>query len=67
MYFVRYHDLLIENEELKQRIEERKNEMSKKENELKEENIYLSDLVSSNIITASVTRIGDIICNTIYL
>lgn len=44
----RYHDLLIENEELKQKIDEKQNEFHAKEKELADENNYLSCLLKSH-------------------
>lgn len=44
----RYHDLLIENEELKQKLDERQNEFSAREREMKEENSYLSSLLKAH-------------------
>ncbi|CAH3169191.1 unnamed protein product [Porites evermanni] len=44
----RYHDLLIENEELKQKLDEIQSEFSAKEKELREENGYLSSLLTAH-------------------
>lgn len=44
----RYHDLLIENEELKQKLDERQTEFSTREKELKEENSYFSSLLKAH-------------------
>ena len=44
----RYHDLLIENEELKQKFDERQTEFSARERELKEENSYFSSLLKAH-------------------
>ena len=44
----RYHDLLIENEELKQKLDEIQSEFSAKEKELREENGYLSSLLKAH-------------------
>lgn len=44
----RYHDLLIENEELKQRLGEKQTEFSVAEKELRDENSYLSSLLKAH-------------------
>lgn len=44
----RYHDLLIENEELKQKLDERQNEFVTKDREMNEENSYLSSLLKAH-------------------
>ena len=44
----RYHDLLIENEELKQQIDQRQAEFSAKEKEVKDEKSYLSSLLKAH-------------------
>ena len=44
----RYHDLLIENEELKQKLEEIQGEFSERQKELQEENSYLSSLLKAH-------------------
>ena len=44
----RYHDLLIENEEFKQKLDEIQSEFSAKEKELREENGYLSSLLKAH-------------------
>ena len=44
----RYHDLLIENEELKQKLDERTKEFSSREKERSEENSYLSSLLKAH-------------------
>lgn len=44
----RYHDLLIENEELKQKLDERAKEFSSREREKGEENSYLSSLLKAH-------------------
>ncbi|CAH3155733.1 unnamed protein product [Porites evermanni] len=44
----RYHDLLIENEELKQKLDEIQSEFSAKEKELREENGYLTSLLTAH-------------------
>lgn len=44
----RYHDLLIENEELKQKIDEKQNEFHAKEKELTDKHDYLSCLLKGH-------------------
>jgi len=44
----RYHDLLIENEELKQKLDEREREFTSREKEMSEENSYLSSLLKAH-------------------
>lgn len=44
----RYHDLLIENEELKQRLGEKQTEFSVAEKELRDENSYLSGVLKAH-------------------
>ena len=44
----RYHDLLIENEELKQKLDDREKEFSSREKEMSEENSYLSSLLKAH-------------------
>ncbi|PFX16941.1 Centlein [Stylophora pistillata] len=44
----RYHDLLIENEELKQKLDEVQKEFSTKQREMSEENSYLSTLLKAH-------------------
>lgn len=44
----RYHDLLIENEELKQKLNDRDKEFSSREKEMSEENSYLSSLLKAH-------------------
>lgn len=44
----RYHDLLLENEELKQKMDEKQSEFSTKEKELRDENNYLSCLLKAH-------------------
>ena len=44
----RYHDLLIENEELKQKLDEKQSEFSAREKELHDENSYLSSLLKAH-------------------
>lgn len=44
----RYHDLLIENEELKQKLDEKQSEFSAREKELQEENSYLTSLLKAH-------------------
>ena len=44
----RYHDLLIENEELKQKLDEKQSEFSAREKELRDENSYLSSLLKAH-------------------
>ena len=44
----RYHDLLIENEELKQKLDEKQSEFSARDKELRDENSYLSSLLKAH-------------------
>ena len=44
----RYHDLLIENEELKQKLDDREKGFSSREKEMSEENSYLSSLLKAH-------------------
>ena len=44
----RYHDLLIENEEMKQKLDEQESELSRKKTEISEEKEYVSDLVRAH-------------------
>ena len=44
----RYHDLLIENEEIKQKLDEREKEFSSREKEMSEENSYMSSLLKAH-------------------
>ena len=44
----RYHDLLIENEELKQKLDEEQKKFSTKQRELSEENSYFSTLLKAH-------------------
>jgi len=44
----RYHDLLIENEELKQKLDATQHEFSAREKELQDENNYLSSLLKAH-------------------
>ena len=55
----RYHDLLIENEELKQKLDERQTEFSSRERELKEENSYREILDKLNDCLTFVSMFGD--------
>lgn len=44
----RYHDLLIENEELKQKLDVKEKDFSSREKEMSEENSYLSSLLKAH-------------------